>query len=52
MMCILVHQGKTMGCTHSWDKDPTNQKEGRKLNDTYLGRGGEGNMRRKGQKRN
>jgi hypothetical protein len=35
-----------------WDEDPTNQKEERKLNDTYLGGGGGGNMRRKGKKRN
>ncbi len=32
-----------------WDEDPTNQKEERKLNDTYLWGGG-GNMRRKGKK--
>jgi hypothetical protein len=25
-----------------WDEDPTNQKEERKLNDTYLGAGGGG----------
>jgi hypothetical protein len=25
-----------------WDEDPTNQKEERKLNDTYLGAGGWG----------